>query len=354
MSAKSKSQGLTCPNCSGVVPVAEGVRIVTCPFCSMRSFVQGELGVRRWQITNQIQRSQAMESFKGFFGGLNKAFDLKREAEIKELFLVYLPYWRVNAFVAGWIFGRVKSGKDSTKPVEVEVMEQMEWNDAATDVSEFGVHRVSISHSDLEPYNAEELHAEGMVFEPVESRTEALDEARRHFIYRGHQKKTLKQVFFDKFHLFRKKFSLVYYPLWVGRYEYRNRSYQVVVDGVKGDVLYGKAPGNTFYRAAMLIAGMAIGNFILVNGTVIAGRILAESPDDDSLFILLLPIAVGFGLIFAGYRKFRYGEEVESIQKSARKALLSSGGESKGLLPGGLSILEEMTDINTDIFRKIR
>jgi len=295
-----------------------------------------------------------MVSVKGFFSGLNKAFDLKREAQVKELFLVYLPYWQVNAFVAGWIFGRVKSGKDSTKPIEVEIMEEMEWNDAATDVSEFGVHRVSISKSALEPYNAEDLHAEGMVFEPVESRSEALDEARRHFEYRGHQKKNLKQVFFDKFHVLRKKFSLVYYPLWVGRYEYKNRSYQVVVDGVKGNVLYGKAPGNTFYRAAMLIAGMAVGNFILVNGTIIAGTIMAESPDDDSLFLLLLPLSIGVALIIAGYRKFRYGEEVESIQKSARKALLSRSDESQSLLSGGLKMLAEASNINEEVFRRIR
>jgi hypothetical protein len=104
----------------------------------------------------------------------------------------------------------------------------------------------------------------------------------------------------------------------------------------------------------MLITGMAVGNFILVNGTIIAGRILVESPDDDSMFILILPAAVGIGLIIAGYRKFRYGEEVESIQSSARKALLSKGGESGGLLSGGLSMLEEATDLNIDIFRRIR
>ena len=354
MSEKTKIHGLTCPNCSGVVPVHEGMRIVTCPFCNMRSYVQGDHGVRRWQVSNQLSRDQAMNSVAGFFSGLNKAFDLKRRAEVKELFLVYLPYWRVKAFVAGWIFGRVKSGKDSTKPIEVEINEEMEWNDAATDVSEFGVHRTAISDSILEPYNAEELHSDGMVFEPVESRTEALDEARRHFIYRGHEKRTLKQIFFDKFHILRKKFSLVYYPLWVARYEYKNRSYQVVVDGVRGKVLYGKAPGNTFYRAAMLISGMAIGNFILVNGTIIAGRLLAESPDDDCIGVLLAPIAIGLLLIIGGYRKFRYGEEVESLQGSARKARLAGQRGSSSLLSMGLDMLVSGSDLNKEILRRIK
>lgn len=348
MSTTPKTHGLTCPNCGGVVPVPEGARIVTCQFCNMSSLVQGERGVRRWHVTNRLDRPAALEEVKEFFKGMNKARDLDDKAEIAELFLVYLPYWRVNAFVAGWLFGRVKSGDDSTKPVEVEVMEEMEWNDAATDVSEFGVHRVTVSHQDLEPYDAESLHAEGMVFEPVESRSEALDEAKLHFIHRGRSKRSLNQKYFEKFHILRQRLSLVYYPLWVARYRYRNRSYQVVVDGVEGKVLYGKAPGNIFYRAAMLVGGIAAGTFILVNGTIIAGLAISSSDDSDGLGILLLPIAIGIGLVVAGYRKFRYGEEVEKLQKSARKLSLGRGKRSGGLLSSSVStIVQELTDLDT-------
>ena len=108
----AKSHGLTCPNCSGVVPVPEGARIVTCPFCDMRSIVQGERGVRRWHVSAKIERPGALEAVKGFFSGFSKARDLKDEAQVSELFLAYLPYWRVQAFVAGWIFGRVSAGEN--------------------------------------------------------------------------------------------------------------------------------------------------------------------------------------------------------------------------------------------------
>jgi hypothetical protein len=275
---------------------------------------------------------------------MNKARDLKREAQISELFLAYLPYWHVKAFVAGWIFGRVKSGNDNTKPVEIEVMEEMEWVDAATDVSEFGVHQVSVATRQLEPYEAEILHAEGMVFEPVESRSEALDEARMHFTHRARSKRSLKQKFFERFHLVRRRQSLIYYPLWVARYHYRNRSYQVTVDGVDGKVLYGKAPGNIFYRAIMLVLGMALGTFILVNGTILAGTATVASEEGEALGLLCVPIAIGLGLIALGYRRFRYGEEVETMQKGAKKADLGKRS-SGGLLPDGLRLIEDFTDI---------
>ena len=92
MALKDETQGLTCPNCTATVPVPEGVRIVECPSCHIRSFVQGERGVRRWQVARKIEREQAERSVKAFFSGMNKASDLRSKADIKELFLVYLPY----------------------------------------------------------------------------------------------------------------------------------------------------------------------------------------------------------------------------------------------------------------------
>jgi hypothetical protein len=340
-----RTQGLNCPNCGGVVPVPEGVRVVQCPFCEQRSLVQGERGVRRWQVCCRISRQQAVESVESFYSGVNKAIDLKRTARLEELFLVYLPYWRVSTKLAGYLFGRVRSGDDKTKPAEVEVMEEMHWNDAAVDVSEFGVHRVSLSLGDLEPYDADRLQAEAMVFEPTESRTDALAEAEAYFVQRARDKKQLKRTYFEKYHLLDTQISLVYFPLWVARYAHRNRVYQVVVDGAGGRVLYGKAPGNIIYRAAALVGAMAAGTFFMVNGTILAARFLTDNGDDAGL-IILLPAAVGVALITAGYRAFRYGEEVEEIQEGAKKAMLTR--RRRGLMghfQTGLRIYEELSEM---------
>jgi hypothetical protein len=328
LSRTDRSQGLICPNCSGVVPVPEGSRIVQCPFCQQHSLVQGERGVRRWQVRRQVERDQAQKLVADFFTGIDKARDLRRQANIKETFLVYLPYWRVQSFVSGWMFGRVKSGKDSTRPIEVEVMEEMHWNDAAVDTSEFGVDAVLISKEQLEPYDSDLLHTEAMVFEPSESRTEAMQEAVAHFEARGRAKRSMSSRYFDRFHLFQTQFSIVYYPLWVSRYEYRGRNYQVVVDGVKAQVAYGKAPGNILYRAGMLVGGLASGNFIMINGSALAAFL--ASGDDDGIGIACIPFIVGVALILGGYRAFRYGEEVETRPAEYRK-------QSMGAASGGLS-----------------
>jgi hypothetical protein len=299
----TQSKGLTCPACAHTVPVPEGARLVTCPSCQQRLFVQGDRGVRRWQLRRVVTRDQAQQTMLGFFNGMNKAADLKRKAELKELFLVYLPFWRVMASVAGWRLGRVRRDKDSTKPIEVEVLEEMQWNDAAVDVSEFGVNRVPIAGRNFEPFDQDRLNAEGMVFEAAESPTDAIAEADTYFQQVARSKKSLASTYLEKFHLLRQRLSLVYYPLWVARYQYRNRSYQVVIDGVNNKILYGKAPGNILYRAGALVLGMAVGNLLLVHGTYFAMRILGStsSSHDDGWAFLLIPPALGILAMIRGY-----------------------------------------------------
>jgi hypothetical protein len=78
--------------------------------------------------------------------------------------------------------------------------------------------------------------------------------------------------------------------------------------------LYGKAPGNTLYRAGVLVGGMALGAFLGVDVSlgIMGAGVGANSDDGDGPFIFaLLVAAVGFGMMFFAYRAFRYGEVYE-------------------------------------------
>ena len=306
--------GLTCPNCAGTLSVAEGQRIVKCPYCSARSLVRGERGVRRYQVQRRVDRDAAAGAVRGFWSGMNRALDLGRSAQIGELFLVYLPYWRVQALMAGWVFGKkkVKRG-DSTRwePREVQIMDPVGWTGAAGDVAEFGVTTLPLDNIQFAAYDPEALHSEGLVFEPTGSQTEVTERASQTWHAQAKRQANLDDVTQSALQFFRHALALVYYPLWVARYHYRQRSYQVVVDGYTGRVLYGKAPGNALYRAAMLVAGTAAGACLCVNGTALAIYLAGQASDGDALWLLVVPVLAGGALITAGYRLFRWGEEIE-------------------------------------------
>jgi hypothetical protein len=78
-------------------------------------------------------------------------------------------------------------------------------------------------------------------------------------------------------------------------------------------VIYGRAPGNTWYRAAVLVAGMAVGAFIAVNGPLLALYLAANANEDGEGFLIgaLVALVIGGVLMFGGYTGFRYGEVYE-------------------------------------------
>jgi hypothetical protein len=334
MSEKKAIHGLACPACGGMVTIPEGQAIVQCPYCDQRSLVRGERGVRRYQITRRVDRDQAEQELRRFLSRHQAiARDASKQARLEEAFLAHLPFWTAWVRVLGWVFGqkKVRRGKSTHYvPKEIKIAEEMTWTGAACDVGEFGVAKVSLKDRALEPFDAEGLHAGGMVFEPVGSVSDAQSASADDFSKRVRDMSSLDRISQSFVRFAGQRLGLVYYPLWVLRYLYRERAFQVVVDGHSGEVLYGKAPGSTFYRAAVLVSGMALGAFLMVDGATAAAYIAAQTEGNSLWFIAggLILIGTGFTLMRKAYNAFRYGEQYEyrGYEKKKRRIQRKSEG----------------------------
>jgi len=339
MSDQDSLHGLNCPNCGGMVPIPEGQMIVICPFCELRSIVQGERGLHRYQAPLRIDRAHAVDALHGFLRRRQQiARDALTRSRLTEAFVAYVPFWTSWARVLGWVFGeeRVGSGKDTRyKPREVQFAQDAIWNGAACDIGEFGVETVPLGEEPLESFNPEALHERGLVFEPVGLLSEARAAAEKDFHDRVEKSSRLDRISQTITRLVHRRLGLVYYPLWVLRYLYRGRAFQVVVDGRTGQVLYGKAPGNSLFRAAVLVGGMALGALIAIDGSSLAFYLGSQTDDDCTIFVgvAIGALVLGFGMMYRAYRSFRYGEQYEYRQ--SRKAaslfdiqdLMSQAGE---------------------------
>lgn len=318
MSEKDSLHGLNCPNCGGMVPIPEGQTIVKCPFCEQRSFVRGERGLRRYQVAQRVDREKALEGLRKFLTGHRAiAGEVAKKAKLTEIFVAYLPFWAIWAKVVGLVFGQKRVGSGDSKryePREVKIAQEMHWNGAACDVGEFGVDSLPLTTQQMQPFDPEELHARGMVFEPMGSQSDAQSTADNEFQADVRDHANLDRVAQVFTRLAHRRFGLVYYPLWVLRYLYKGRAFQVVVDGYTGKVLYGKAPGSTLYRAIVLIAGMIAGAFLSVDLSSAAFALAFQMEDDGVGTLLVIGgglFLAGLGIMVAAYRKFRYGELFE-------------------------------------------
>lgn len=317
--------GLSCPRCGGIVPVPEGQAIVACPYCDQRSVVavsastaaqvNGSTGVRRYQAPVRVDAENAVRQLKTFLSGkFQVARDCSRQAQVSEVFLVHLPFWAVWGRGVAYAFGQVQVGSGDHKrwePREKKAVRELTWNAPACEVGEFGVRQVSLEGCPLEPFNPDTLHRSGMVFEPVGSAENALEAARTSFDHTIRDEVSMGRTSQVFSRLVRTRLGLVYYPLWVIRYQYRSRAFQVVVDGVTGQVLYGKAPGSVGYRAAVLVGGMASGAVLAIDVPALMLSSMSGSDDDFPLAIALGAFVLGLVLMFGAYRTFRYAEHYE-------------------------------------------
>lgn len=334
--------GLTCASCAGSVDVQEGVTNVECRYCGTPQAVVGERGIVRLMVLDQIDRSTANRAVRQWFSkGIRKDPALKKEVRFQEAFLAWFPFVRARFDAVGWVLGirekrvrRNKTWKTVREPVEREVERAMDLTMPGADMAEFGVHRVDLTGDEVLPLDDGLLRGRGMVFRPSRSLEETGNELRERALEEIKQANRLDHVSFSWLSSIRRRVALVYYPMWVVRYGFKGRTYQVLIDAEGGGLAYGKAPGNHFYRAFSLVGACAGASFI---GTTIlqhAGAFLRSENGLIGLGVVGLALA---GLVYWGFSQFRHGGVVE---------------EGTGLAPD--MVHQSLTDTVQDVVRKFQ
>lgn len=359
--AEKVLKGVTCPACSGELDLTEGMKTFNCKYCGTLLLTKGVDGVLKFYVPNTLQRNIAIQKAFNWLGhGLSKAKGLKTSSKVDDAFLVYIPYWRVRADVIGWVFGkerRTESSGNTTRTyyvdVEKKILKTFDRTFAACDVAELGVRKVNLAGDEMKPANFEELQSQGMLFNIVSSEKEITDYAENQFVTEAVNSVSLDQITFQHNDLVRPGINIVYYPLWVVRYSYQDRTYQVVVDGQDGSICYGKAPGNNLYRAITGIFGTAVGTYLLTFFGVFGIVGGSSGSIKGALVVYVFCIIFGIVAIRWAWKKFRYGGEVEEgtgivadvPQKKSIIKQATSGRSIAGVLGG-----RDVVDIASSLF----
>lgn len=315
--------------------------------------MKGADGVIKYNVIKKINRNQAIQKTITWLGsGLAKARGLKNASKIEDAFLVYIPYWRVRADVIGWVFGKERrtsysNGRTTTYYVDVEKKIQQTYDRtfAACDVAELGVRKVNLAGDEMVPVNFESLQSEGMLFNVVSSEKEITDYAKEQFASEAVSSVKVDTITFQHSDLVRPNTSIVYYPLWVVRYNFQNRTYQVVVDGEDGTVCYGKAPGNNLYRAITGIFGTAVGMY-LITLFGIFGIVGGGDSFKVAAVVYIFALIFGIAIMRWGYKKFRYGGEVEEGTGIVQQVSSKKAKTTQSVLKSATSIGSSIDVVN--------
>jgi len=297
------SIGMNCPQCGGAVQLTEGARVISCQYCNTVLLVEGDKGIFTMMFKNELDANSCKKQVQAWFGRGYKARDLVEKAKISEVFPLYIPFWRVVGKAAGWVCGYEvhHHGKTShTEYLEKRVFRDFVWSEIACDPGDIGVRSLPVSTGMVLP------HQEGDVptFEPTSTADQAKERGMQGIHAMAENSVRVPNVTFRKIITIPRSIALVYYPIWMVRYNYGDRSYFATVDGVTGQVLSGRAPGDPFYQALAMTGGAA-------GGGVVAGLAIGCS----LLFGCGLPLVVvglicGAVIFYFSYRFFRHGSEI--------------------------------------------
>lgn len=296
--------------------VQEGRTNFECRYCGTPQAVVGERGIARLMVLNQLDRRTAGEVVRRWLKtGIRKDPALKKEAALQEVFLAWFPFVRARLDAIGWVLGfRTRKRKRGSRwetvkvPIENVVERPVDLTMPAADMAEFGVHRVDLAGDEVLPLDDELLRSRGMVFRPSHSLEEIGNRLRERAIKDVERANRLDRVSFSWLTSVRRRVALVYYPMWVIRYGFRGRTYQVLVDAEDGELAYGKAPGNHLWRAFCVVASTAGAAFV---GTTLLQNADVMLRSDDGLKGLAIVGLILAGLVYWGYRQFRHGGVVE-------------------------------------------
>ncbi len=298
-------RGLSCPSCGGAVPLTEGARLATCPACGTALLAQGDLGHATYAVSLQAPREKVLKTLGKWWGEMDKAKDLAATARVTESFPVFVPVWRVRGQVVGWVLGeerREKNDKTTYVPVERRVLLSCDVNQAACDLGDLGIRSVGLASDLVEPLDEEKVEAQGMIFRPLVPASEGRAFAEARFLEQARAAAKVDRVTQAFLNVVGVSQSLVYAPLWIVRYEYRQRMYQATADGTTGRLLFARAPGNDLFRVAAFLFGIAGGSFLLTS-------VLRSLPFDELAPYVVVAV-VSAAMMFWGYRRLRYGAEV--------------------------------------------
>ena len=302
------SVNLSCPSCGGALSIDEGAKLVNCKYCDALLAVEGEGGVFKTTFKNNLAEPQASGVLKNWFTHGLKARDLPAKAVVTELYPIYLPFWRYNARAAGWVCGyeerrRTDSqGRVTTERIDMErmVFRDFDWSRIACDAGDLGIRTLKNLRGEAL------LHEEGSIptFEATTSPADARQQGEDSVRAMARSSAGVPHITFEKIHVIPHFLNLIFYPVWIGRYEYSGRSYFATVDGVTGQTLSGRAPGDPLYRAGIMTAGSAAGGIL---GGLGLSPILGDTSGELRIGLLIAGIVI-FGLT---WYFFRHGSEVE-------------------------------------------
>jgi hypothetical protein len=244
------AEGIRCSHCGAPVEFTPGEIVATCKYCGFTTVVEtGQaFNFEHSLLLNRYDETQIEEYIRDWMrSGFMKPSDLAKKSKIIEKNLVYLPFWVVSIEAKTTykgVFERI------APPIvkEGKIQKEYNWLVLAREAAGFPTREYDVPLEGKVPYDFRKIEGFAKVLNSEIGREEALELAKQQI--EAHHRYLLKQDV-DKIIEIHTELNVeqavyLHAPVWFVKYEYKGKTYHLILDGAAGMALKGDIPSSNF------------------------------------------------------------------------------------------------------------
>jgi hypothetical protein len=244
------AENIRCSHCGAPVEFKPGELIATCKYCGYTTVIEtgAPFKFEHSLLLNKYDLAQTDKLIQGWMrSGFMKPSDLARKSKITEKNLVYLPFWVVSVEAKTrykGVFERI------SPPIvkEGKIEKEYNWLVLAREASGFPTREYDVPLAGKIPYDFRKIEGFAKVLNSEIDREEALDLTKQQI--EAHHRYLLKQDVDKVIEIYTelnvKQAVYLHAPVWFVKYEYKDKTYQLILDGAAGMALKGDIPSSKF------------------------------------------------------------------------------------------------------------
>jgi hypothetical protein len=238
---------ISCSHCGAPLPVQPGEILITCIYCGFTSVVETgkAFEFEHSLLLNTLAPTQVFDTARSW---MKNSFiapkDLSKKAALTEQNLVYLPFW----IVSGQASSHYKGILERISPPEEregDITNHYDWIVLARTQADFPTRAYHLSTEGKIPFEATKIGKNAKVLNSEMTSEDAVEHARDEI---GNLHQYLAKDRVDRIIDIKTNFQVsgtfyLHAPVWFLAYNYKNRGYQVLIDGASGQIIKGDLPG---------------------------------------------------------------------------------------------------------------
>nr|MDO8079806.1 hypothetical protein [Candidatus Freyarchaeota archaeon] len=240
------TQKISCQHCDAPLKYSSGEIVVTCPYCGYTVVIDvgKPFTLEHSLLPSNFDEKKAINIVKSW---MNSSFiaptGMALRAKFTDVHLYLLPFWIIPLTATSKYRGLFERMGPRIEKKET-INKRYNWVIFTQRKTEFPTREFDIPLEGRMPYDFRKIPEGAKVLNSEIGENEAIEIAKQQ-IKNDHQFLAKQEV--DKIIEIETEFKIddAYYlhaPVWIMRYKYKGKNYQVFLDGCRGEVIKGDIP----------------------------------------------------------------------------------------------------------------